>query len=377
MKRILFPTDFSKQANRAISYGLQILERELRYHPVECLFMHVHVPANVVTPQAGAYVASAAIAVGEDLKVKQKEMNQIIEKWSHKYPGIKYRELIVNGAIIPAVREVVQEEKIDMIVLGSKGTGGLEQAILGSTANGLAQRAPCPVMIIPEDSTLHLPQKVVFATDFKNLVDMNMLAPLKDVISSFDAEIMLLNIYVKEDFGSSAGEDLVGDIADYLDTDKFDFFFLEESDTVKGIEDFVTGYHADMLVLVAQERKFFERLFHRSVTKRLLYHSKVPLLVLHPIFWGEDEDDEETFRDKVKLQIENWQMELDRMKVQAHLGSKEASEQMEKGKDAAMEKIAEIKDQLDKAGSIAQDKWKHFQKEMAEAFTHVKKAITG
>ena len=122
-----------------------------------------------------------------------------------------------------------------------------------------------------------------FATDFRNLSDVNILMPLKEVVQRPDSDLMLLHIFKKDD--DELGENVLvaRELGKYFGIDNFDYSFLEGSNKLMAIEEFATGYSADLLTLVAQERTFFQEVFHRSLTKRLLIHTKIPILVLHRV----------------------------------------------------------------------------------------------
>ena len=377
MKKILVPTDFSGHAERAMSYALGIFENEAERERIEFILLHVQPAMQVMTPIGGVSSMSPQTIQDKDLKIKEKKLVAAITRYEKEYPKIKFRKTILNDSVLTTIRDFATEEKIDLIVLGSRGINTLERTILGSTSLGMAQESPCPVLIIPEDAATYRPKKVVFATDFKNLTDLHILDPLKSIASDFDSEVKLVHIYQKEDMDKEEKGVDIADIVAYFDDDDFDYYFLQDKDVVKGIEDFVSGFNADLLALVAQERGFFENLFHRSVTKSLLIHSQIPVLVLHPLFWGSDEDDEITFKEKVKRQTELWKSELDRLKVQSHLAKVEAAESLDKRKEDANKTLHNLRNRLDSAGDVAQDKWQHFQKEMSKAISHIKKAFLG
>jgi K+-sensing histidine kinase KdpD len=55
---------------------------------------------------------------------------------------------------------------------------------------------------------------------------------------------------------------------------------LEKGDIIQSINHYVEENHGDLLVMAKHNRSFFDRLFHRSLSKKMAYHTKIPLLVL-------------------------------------------------------------------------------------------------
>lgn len=375
MTKLLFPTDFSDQSEQAFHFAIKLFDDVVKRGELSCIFLHAYPLVTNTQPQAGAYISTAVMAVNEGLEVKHKELTALVARWTKQYPKLQCSEILSKGASVPTIRQIAEEEKVDMIVMGASGISGLERVVLGSNAGALAEKAPCPVLIVPSHASVKMPERILFATDFKNLSNVHILDPLRSMAEKFNSDLMLLHIYKEDRKEEDTGIEMVEGLSDYFGLSKFDYFFLEDDDTIKGIEDFVSGYSADMLTLVAQERNFFQRLFHKSVTKELLVHSKIPLLILHPVFWGSDEDDEVTFKEKVQRQVDLWHTEIDRLRVQSHLGRVEAEEQIDRNKEKAKALLSDVNDRLGEAGDIARDKWHYFQKEMSDTLTQVKKSL--
>ena len=374
-RKILITTDFSDEAARAFRYAAGIYQGDSN-DAFEAILLHVENPAYAVNPEMGVYVSTPPEVTMES-RLIQKRMTEQVEKWSREFGGIQFITRSEIGPIVPVIREVAEEIHADLIVAGASGKGAIERSILGSVATDLAKHAPCPVLIVPAEANVSGVKRAVLATDFKNLQDTHILDPLQDIVHSHEASLMLLHIYQYEEKVMEKNFELLEELSDYFNEEKFEYYFLEDDDKLRSIEDFMVGYHADMLALIAQERSFFQDLFHRSLTRRLIIHSKVPVLILHPVFWGSDEDDEDSFNEKVARQVKNWRAEVDRLKMQSKLGQMEMSDNLERGTEEAKKKLNEVMERLDGAGEVAKDKWQNFQKEMTEALKHVKKALVG
>jgi len=62
--------------------------------------------------------------------------------------GLPYEEEVLEGPAAEAILQVAQVRKVDLIVMGSRGRGRLEAALLGSVSQRVVQEAPCPVLIV-------------------------------------------------------------------------------------------------------------------------------------------------------------------------------------------------------------------------------------
>jgi nucleotide-binding universal stress UspA family protein len=62
--------------------------------------------------------------------------------------GVEHRLLLVDGAPVPILLSVAEREEVHVIVVGSRGVGGFEELLLGSTSLQVAEHAGCPVLIV-------------------------------------------------------------------------------------------------------------------------------------------------------------------------------------------------------------------------------------
>lgn len=63
--------------------------------------------------------------------------------------GVPHRAVLHDGNPVDVVLQVCAEVGADLVVIGSRGIGGSPIQLLGSTSTQVAQRATCPVMIVP------------------------------------------------------------------------------------------------------------------------------------------------------------------------------------------------------------------------------------
>ncbi len=63
--------------------------------------------------------------------------------------GVPTTVVQVTGRPVVTILEACKEHHIDLLVMASRGRGGLERMLLGSVAEAVVRRAPCPVLIVP------------------------------------------------------------------------------------------------------------------------------------------------------------------------------------------------------------------------------------
>jgi nucleotide-binding universal stress UspA family protein len=158
LKNILFATDFSPAAAAAVPFALQIA----RAYGAKVYGVHVNPFENyaVAAPEAWAAMAETA-----DQRVKQDTA-----RLHEQLRGVEHEALVGEGNIWETLSRVIEEKKIDLIVLGTHGRTGLGRALLGSVAEEILRQAPCPVLTVGPHVTLQ-PEKaaqmreILYATD--------------------------------------------------------------------------------------------------------------------------------------------------------------------------------------------------------------------
>jgi nucleotide-binding universal stress UspA family protein len=136
-EKLLVATDFSRSSSAALNYA----ENLTRLYGRELLLTHVVSNVNTFTPEAGAIYTAPEIgqAMLEDLEQLAGELRQ---------RGIQSRAILTEGPVADAIEQLVQQEKPNLLVIGTHGARGLERLILGSTAEAILRKASCPVLTL-------------------------------------------------------------------------------------------------------------------------------------------------------------------------------------------------------------------------------------
>jgi nucleotide-binding universal stress UspA family protein len=196
------------------------------------------------------------------------------------FDSINIETVAKQGDLVQLVNEMSGEFKFDLVVMGTKGATGAKEVLVGSNTAAVIKGAYCPVLVIPEKATYKKPQKFTFAYDLKPIVETHGFSLFKTLATKLDAEIGILNVGLDELPGST--EEAVAGIKmnHMLEGVKHNFYFVKNENVSDGIESFIKEKGTDCLVMIARKHSFLEKIFHKSVTKKMAYHVDVPLLVL-------------------------------------------------------------------------------------------------
>ncbi len=275
MKNILFPTDFSETANAAFGYALRLAD----IFNANIIVLHVYdlpIIETPVLPEATKEVYDAVSHNQEEkFKVEIKNLQKIAEK--RKPGGIKLRNILLNGDLTYNINKVCNDEDIDLIVMGTTGASGVKEIFLGSNTATVIANAKTTVLGVPIAAEFHHQIKnIVFTTQYKD-EDNKALEELLEMANKIGANVCCL--HVENDDDPSDIDEKMNEWKMLYKNEKVDFFSITGNHIEQTILDFIENQHIDMVAMLKHKRSFFENLFHTSLTKKMAYHSKVPIIV--------------------------------------------------------------------------------------------------
>jgi nucleotide-binding universal stress UspA family protein len=135
INRILFSTDFSHASDAALPLATSLA----RDHDARLLIVHVQEPA----PAYGG--GEMYYGIPEPTSHQLREMlHQIVPA----DPDVCYEHHLITGIPSQALVEFAKEQDVDLIVMGTHGRSSLTRMLMGSVAESVVRRAPCPVLTL-------------------------------------------------------------------------------------------------------------------------------------------------------------------------------------------------------------------------------------
>jgi len=143
--RILVPTDGSPGALEAAAYARDLA----RAFGAAVTILHVvEIPQVPLSPTALAAVPQ----VRHDLVVAGQAILAMTEE-TFSQTGVAVHTELREGLVAETIVEVAAQGGYDLIVIGSRGKGGIGRLLLGSVSEAVARDAPCPVLIVRKGTT--------------------------------------------------------------------------------------------------------------------------------------------------------------------------------------------------------------------------------
>lgn len=270
MKTFLVPVDFSDVSYTAAQYAVDMAgyigaRNVIFYHS------YAHRPPNGFDKEAG-YQPST-------LRHLEKMVAKLRVPSTLSADGFVF---LSDGKPVDAgVEAIVDRYAVSLIVMGIAGLSDIENTLIGHNTMAVAESGVAPLLIVPRDHGFKPISQMVYATDLR---DVRHVTPVESIIRLTNQLAASLHI-VHVDPATQGQtphkiqnkDELLGmlGVADPV------FEVVDEArDKADGIFAYVKANRIDLILMASRNYGFFEKLFHSSVSKKLLNIADVPVVLL-------------------------------------------------------------------------------------------------
>lgn len=275
MKKILVPTDFSKQATIATEVAADVARRS----GAELVLLHV-----VEEVTGGSFNVEGEVAssdIGDRLfnyqmlgKAKKQLEKAVLD------PAI--RDVNADGVLrvgnpFHGMRALLDEKKFDLVVMGTAGHTKIEEMLIGTNTEKIVRLAKCPVL------TVH--KKPV--KDFKNIVYATAMAKDEELFSRivrrtqqmYNSNIHIVRINTPGDFQRDyVVKDYMNRFAKKLGLKNYTISVYNDLNVEEGVIRFADTIDADLIAMATHGRTGFAHVIAGSVAEEVVGHAKRPVL---------------------------------------------------------------------------------------------------
>jgi len=276
MRKILFPTDLSKAAERAFIYALHLADKL----DAKLFTLHVYrkpeVRAGGLPHTLAEFYESYDLDEFQNFKDSIPVLRNIQESKGFSHLDVQHQ--LEPGRTVETILEIAKKEQVDMIVMGTTGARGLKEIFMGSVAGEILENADCPVLAIPEEAEFDgIIDDIAFTVSFQE-EELLGYEKLLDIIAPFKARIHCLNVDLSHTENITHRMEEFQKKLDARGEEDTEFVVLDGTDVRKVITDYMQENRVDVLAMVTHKRNFFEELFRYSRAKEMSYHSNMPIL---------------------------------------------------------------------------------------------------
>ena len=276
MKKIIVPTDFSNNAYNAIEYAVKLFKDE------ECVFYLIHTYTPAIYQPEYTLVHPGQIGLGDEYQANalmQLEELQATLTTQFKNPKHIFVPHAAFNLLVDEVVKMIDNEKADLVIMGTQGATGAKEILLGSHTVHLIKKATCPVIAIPSGFKYENPIEILFPTDYEVDFEKEQLQQLLDISQEHNSSIEVMHVSSGYDLNQQQLENK--EKLNYLLDDTAHLFHdLTSQGIIDAINNFQLKKRMNLLVMIRNKHTFFEKLFIEPVIKKIGFHITIPFMVI-------------------------------------------------------------------------------------------------
>ena len=270
---VIFPTDFSPCAQNAMKYAIEIAKA------LKCPLRAIH-EVDVSGVHSSAMMTSNTLNMVSMLEEQATaSLDQVKEQINDL--GVKCVSQLLIGKSLHHYIKHIEEDEDPFVVMGTVGSGAIENRLLGSQTSKILNEIAAPILVVPTEASFDGIAEIIFATDYKSS-DTKHFKLLTEIGNHFKSNIDAVHV-ADGKFDEKTELILLSDFekeitksVDYL---KLNFQLLYANNIEDRLQTMIKEQQVDLLVLVTQKRSFFDRFFDKSLAKKMIYHTHIPMLI--------------------------------------------------------------------------------------------------
>jgi len=289
-RKILVPVDYSDCSALACRYGAKIAQ----VAKVEILIFHAfYSPAYDLIELTGNKSSQGKLREEVTQKLMVSEKAKMDEFMNSSMKHDEFKKLrpsqiatrIAPGIAKDEIRDLAEQLQPKLVIMGTHGKDKRENSILGSITEIMIKKLRLPIMAIPDQYTfigLKNIKNLLFLTDYDES-DFASIKKLMEFADPLGLTIHCLHVVSKPDnWEQMKMEGLKEYFRSSYDKISVECDVLsQKGDLLGSIDSYVKEKNINIISITTQKRSVIEKVFRPSITKRLFYHTSIPLLVFH------------------------------------------------------------------------------------------------
>ncbi|PRD57283.1 universal stress protein [Sphingobacterium gobiense] len=279
MNKILIPVDFSEDSLTAIQYACAFISQNERKQEVDLI--------HVFTHHSNSYVNRQAYPIEDpQVKISEKEMERLLANLHREYPDIKFNKVFKEGNLFEEISKVTATFNYDAVVMGTKGSSGLEAIFLGSNTYDVILNTKTPVLGVPQKTKGLKKDRVGLLCNFKE----GEIEVLQHAIKLIGNDFELVLIYVNKDDRRISDidtqfkswiEEIINrtDIRNISYTIKPQVLYNRAVENVShAISNVLIDEQIDFLLITRSRKSIFRKLIEENIVRKMAYNMTIPTL---------------------------------------------------------------------------------------------------
>ncbi|MDH4219389.1 MAG: universal stress protein [Candidatus Aminicenantes bacterium] len=283
IKKILWTTDFSDEAQEALLYA----DAFAKTFKAKIVALHVVPDISPALYDAGVAIKGELVRRVDHVKKRAKAKLDALKKDK----ALTFKTLVEEGNAAKKIIETAVRENVDLIVIGRRGLSAVEKLFIGSVTNQVLRNSPVPLLLTKKKRGKPRFKKILVPTDFSEQEEKERDYAWR-LAKGFDSEITLLHVFElhEYEFSPQALDEMFDTVMKKLKKRK-----KREKEDIKvredvhrainasiGIVDYADAHKIDMIVISTCVQSKLERFFLGSTTEKVISYSHIPVFAIPP-----------------------------------------------------------------------------------------------
>jgi nucleotide-binding universal stress UspA family protein len=270
MKRILVPTDFSKYSDEALKLASQIA----RKYDSEIILLHMlELPHQANDPMSGGK------SIPEIMHFKDRAISNLEELMDSDYlKDINVSEVVEFKKVHEGILDACEKNNVDLIIMGSHGTSGFDELLVGSNAEKVVRFSKTPVLVVKKEAKDFKARNFVFASDFSKET-RKPFRKMLEFAKIFDSNLYLVMISTPNSFKTThEAEKIMHEFIANYDIENYSTHLYNDRNIENGIINFANTVDADLIGICTHGRTGLAHFFNGSIGEELVNHAAKPVI---------------------------------------------------------------------------------------------------
>lgn len=272
MKKILVPIDFSEQAEFAAKVAAKIAEQT----DSELLLLHMlELPSSIADPINYNNADKSPTTL-----LYMKKAQEKFEKLTKRYflRNVKIVKLVCFRKAFDGIITESTKQNVDLIVMGSTGTSGIDEILVGSTTEKVVRFSDIPVIVVKNEIDDFKIDNIIYASDYRTYYKSGF-KKLIEFAAKFEAKIHLLRVITPSNFESSfVAKQSIDNFIKETDINEHTINLYNDTSIEEGVLHFAEEIKGDIIAINTHSRRGLKHLFNNSISNHITNSAVRPVI---------------------------------------------------------------------------------------------------
>lgn len=269
MKKILVPIDFSEVSGYAVDFAVDMAEKS----NAQLIFLNsVHYNYFVDFPVGvGVNIQTLVQEVSDAMEIRMEEFVKNLNT------TVKIETRVSHLHLLEAVKEIQKEENIGLVIMGTQGSSGWSELLVGSNTEKIVRWSQCPVISVPKTTKFDAIKKILIPLDLKE-IQVEFLEQIAKLQQLFNAQMDF--IWIKTPHSIENETLVTNEIKKLIEKFKIKhskFSIVKTVFPTDGIFEEAHNARADMIAMATHSRRGIAHWLNGSITEDTINHVRVPV----------------------------------------------------------------------------------------------------